>query len=102
MALFDRLYAFLQRRNGAGRDTPAPLSLAELNRRLTALEEAETTRAIQWAETRQALDRMLRRAAALQSRDQALADEAENGGGGRKSRAQLLATLKAKGYLKGE
>lgn len=92
-ALRARLRAFL----GAGRDVPAPLTLGELNRRLVALEEAHTTREIQWAETRQALDRMLRRAAALQSRDQQL-DQVN----GRQSKEQLRATLRAKGFLKGE
>jgi hypothetical protein len=75
--------------------------VADLERRLRALEEAHTVREIQWAETRTALDRMLRRAAALQSRDQAQAhdDDAPNG---KRTREQLLATLRAKGLLKGE
>lgn len=97
--MFDRLRALLRAFRTAGNDLPAPLSLGELNRRLTQLEEAETTRAIQWAETRQALDRMLRRAAALQSRELAAGEEPVNG---RQSREQLRATLKAKGYLKGD
>lgn len=96
--MFERLRARLRAFRTAGNDLPAPLSLGELNRRLTALEEGEAVRAIQWAETRQALDRMLRRAAALQSRDQAN-DEPVNG---RQSREQLRATLKAKGFLKGD
>jgi hypothetical protein len=95
-ALRARLRAFLT----AGKDLPAPLTLGELNRRLVALEEAHSVREIQWAETRQALDRMLRRAAALQSREQQL--EATNGGTGRQTKDQLRATLRAKGYLKGE
>lgn len=95
--MFDRLRARLRAFRTAGSDLPAPLTLGELNRRLVALEEAHSVREIQWAETRQALDRMLRRAAALQSRDQQL----ENGNG-RQTKDQLRATLRAKGYLKGE
>jgi len=93
--VFDALKAFLRGDRTAG-NVPVPADrLDALERRLAHLEESETVRAIQWAETRSALDRMLRRAAALQSRD-----EAKNGD--TKGRDQLLHTLRAKGLLKGE
>jgi len=79
----------------AGSIVVAPDRLDALERRLGALEEGETTRAVQWAETRQALDRMLRRWAALQQREQP-AEESN----GRQTKEQLRATLRAKGYLR--
>lgn len=99
--MFERLRAFLRHDPPPGSVLVPADKLDALEKRLTALEEGETTRSIQWAETRTALDRMLRRAAALQSVDRAK-EEAENGGPGRMSREQLRATLKAKGYLREE
>lgn len=64
MSLWDRLKAFLRPDPGAGRIPLAP----DYEARLKALEDVQTLREIQWAETRQALDRMLKRAAALDQR----------------------------------
>lgn len=97
--MFDALKAFLRGERPAGK-VPLPADrLDALERRLALLEESETVRSIQWAETRSALDRMLRRAAALQSRDQ---EREERANGTKGSRDQLLATLRAKGIIKGE
>jgi hypothetical protein len=94
--VFDALKRLFRPQPGAG-NVPLPTDrLDALERRLASLEESETVRAIQWAETRSALDRMLRRAAALQSRDEA------NKNGDAKGRDQLIATLRAKGLLRGE
>jgi hypothetical protein len=92
--VFDALKRLLRHDPPAGNVLVPADRLDALERRLAHLEESETVRAIQWAETRSALDRMLRRAAALQSRDEAK--------GNGSNRDQLIATLRAKGLLKGE
>lgn len=94
--MFDRLKAALRAYRDPGSTPVAPLTLGELQRRLTALEEHEAVRSVEWAETRQALDRMLRRAAALQS-----VDKAREENGGHRTKDQLRATLRAKGLLPG-
>jgi hypothetical protein len=73
-------------------------SLPALAGRVAALEDIQTRRELEWAETKSALDRMLKRAAALDQR----AREREEPKNGRVSKDQLREVLKAKGYLKGE
>lgn len=98
MGLFDRLQAALRAFRGAGRELVAADQLGELAGRVAALEDIQTRRELEWAETKSALDRMLRRAAALKSLD-AKQEEPTNG---RLTRDQLRELMRQKGYLKGE
>lgn len=75
-------------------DTDSHPSLAV---RVAALEDIQTRRELEWAETKSALDRMLKRAAALDQR--AREREPQNG---RTNRDQLREVMRQKGYLKGE
>jgi hypothetical protein len=66
---------------------------------VAALEDVQTRRELEWAETKSALDRMLKRAAALdqRARERGELDQGEQ----RQTKEQLRATLRAKGLLKG-
>lgn len=78
-----------------------PDSLAELARRVALLEDVQTRRELEWQETKSALDRMLKRAAALDQRARERAElDVENGTHRRTNREQLRELLKAKGLLK--
>lgn len=77
-----------------------PDSLPALAARVAALEDIQTRRELEWAETKSALDRMLKRAAALDQRAREReGDEPKNG---RLNREQLREVMRQKGYLKGE
>lgn len=102
MAFFARLKAALSAFRGAGSDLPAPDTLSSLAGRVAALEDIQTRRELEWAETKQALDRMLRRAAALDQRARERGELGEDGEPrGRQSKEQLREVLRAKGFLKG-
>ena len=75
-------------------------TLPNLAARVAALEDIQTRREMEWAETKSALDRMLKRAAALDQR----ARERETPNGTHRSKDQLRELMRAKGYLpsKGE
>lgn len=101
MALFVRLNAALS----AFRDPDRYLAAADsevvlesLLARVKALEDIQTRREVEWAEVRSALDRMIRRYAALQSKAKGQDDDEPPAG--RQSREQLRATLRAKGLLR--
>ena len=98
MAISDRLNAALRAFRDPGGHLPAPDTLAGLSGRVAALEDIQTRRELEWAETKQALDRMLRRAAAL---DQRARERDGQDGETRQTKEQLRATLRAKGLLKG-
>ena len=66
--LFDRLRAALRAFRAPGGHLPAPDTLEGLAGRVAALEDIQTRRELEWAETKSALDRMLKRAAALDQR----------------------------------
>lgn len=74
-------------------------SVRELEGRVAALEDIQVRRELEWAETKQALDRMLKRFAALDQR--ARERESENGAAP-KNREQVRELMRQKGYLKGE
>lgn len=76
-------------------------SLPSLAKRVADLEDVQTRRELEWAETKQALDRMLKRFAALDQRARERAELAEENGTHRKTnRDQLRELLKQKGLLK--
>lgn len=97
--LWNRLKAALRAFRGAGRDIPAPETLEGLAGRVAALEDIQTRRELEWAETKSALDRMLKRAAALDQRAREREGEPVNG---KVNRDQLREVMRQKGYLKGE
>jgi hypothetical protein len=66
--------------------------------RIKALEDIQTRREVEWAEVRSALDRMIRRYAALQAK--AKGDDDDEQPAAKQSREQLRATLRAKGLLR--
>jgi hypothetical protein len=74
-------------------------SLPQLAGRVAALEDVQTRRELEWAETKSALDRMLKRAAAL---DQRARERNEGEANGKLNRQQLREVMRQKGYLKGE
>lgn len=95
-----RLKAALRAYRTAGRELPAAdaeVVLESLLARVKALEDIQTRREVEWAEVRSALDRMIRRYAALQSKAKGDDDDEP---AGRQSREQLRATLRAKGLLR--
>lgn len=76
-------------------------TLPNLAARVAALEDIQTRREMEWAETKSALDRMLKRAAAL---DQRAREREGVPNGAHRTKDQLRELLRAKGYLgpKGE
>jgi hypothetical protein len=96
--MLKRLSAALRAFRSAGRDLPAPETLEGVAGRVAALEDIQVRRELEWAETKSALDRMLKRFAALDQR----AREREEPANGRRSRDQLREVMRAKGLLKGE
>lgn len=96
--LAKRLGAALRAFREPGSHPPARDDLEALAKRVDALEDMQTRRELEWAETKSSLDRMLRRAAALQSVDRARGEP----GNGKMNRDQLREVLRAKGLLKGE
>ena len=97
--MLKRLSAALRAFRNAGRDLPAPETLEGLAGRVAGLEDIQVRRELEWAETKSALDRMLKRFAALDQRARARDEEPVNG---RRSREQLREVMRAKGLLKGE
>ena len=98
--LFDRLRAALRAFRAPGGHLPAPDTLEGLAGRVAALEDIQTRRDLEWAETKSALDRMLKRAAAL---DQRARERNGDQGAPHRSKDQLRELMRAKGYLgKGE
>lgn len=98
--MFLRLKAALRAYRTAGRELPASdteVVLESLLARVKALEDIQTRREVEWAEVRTALDRMIRRYAALQSKAK---DQDQDEQPGRQTREQLRATLRAKGLLR--
>lgn len=100
MGLWNALKSLLARDPVPVDHPPAPDTLHDLVGRVAALEDIQTRRELEWAETKQALDRMLKRAAALDQRAREReADPPRNG----KRAATVAQLLQAKGYLpKGE
>jgi D-alanyl-D-alanine dipeptidase len=98
--LRERLGAAWRAFRAPGRELPAGDTLRALEGRVAALEDIQTRRELEWAETKSALDRMLKRFAALDQR--ARAREDETNGAAPRNRDQLRELMRQKGYLKGE
>ena len=101
MPLWKRILSALAPRRSVKTVRSESDSLPELARRLAALEDVQTRRELEWAETKSALDRMLKRAAALDQRARERQELAEGTNGTRRqNREQLRELLKAKGLLR--
>lgn len=94
MRFWNALKAALRHDLPPAGEIPAADTLRALESRLAALEDIQVRRELEWAETKSALDRMLKRAAALDQR----AREREPERNGRHATVEAL--LKAKGLLK--
>jgi len=67
--MLDALKRLLGREKHPGRGVVAPDTIVALEARLTALEEIQTRRELEWQETKGQLDRYLRRLTAREQRD---------------------------------
>ena len=97
--LRERLGAAWRAFRAPGSHPVAVRTLHALEDRVAALEDIQVRRELEWAETKSALDRMIKRYNALDQR--ARAREGENGSAPR-NRDQLREVMRQKGYLKGE
>jgi lipoate-protein ligase A len=72
--MLERLWSALAARVAAQLALPDPELVEQLRERLTALEQLQTGREIEWADTRERLLKYLRRVEGRAARDKQLAD----------------------------